>query len=265
MVENITPQEILTVITDYLATALDENIITLKVTGNPRADSLANQKPIGDALRTFALAHPLFNKHGIVFEVPLAAKNWCDFIIRTLDNRLWLPVNLKVSSFQGRDDLASKEGLYFALTGEAPQARGIMRWKRFTEEIPRQLKLDSCTADYYYLVVQKNRGDNHPNVVFWSSLLKLQTVHPNGNRPPFQCCWSENTTHSDRTRADAIRNLLTVLGRTLELRALARDAFEKNVRPLLQAWQTVSLDGVLDSSLRGWSSTPAPDANRAGP
>ena len=74
MSSDITPSAILNIITGYLTTAVEKNIITLSVSGDPQTDSLANQKTIADSLKAFTLAHPLFSTNGILFEVPLASK-----------------------------------------------------------------------------------------------------------------------------------------------------------------------------------------------
>ncbi len=237
MSSDITPSDILSTITGYLTTAVEKKIITLRVGGDPQTDSLDNQKAIADSLRAFTLAHPLFNTNGIIFEVPLASKFWCDFIIRTQDNRLWLPINLKVSSFKGRDDLSSKEGVFYALTGIDPLTRSIRSWDAYCKELAGHIRRDNCDADYYYLVVRKPRPDASKADVFWTTLLSLQNVYPNGNRPPFQCCWKENLAPAQRQRNEAIAYILSVLEETLLQRALALRSFSKYVAPLLRGWE----------------------------
>jgi hypothetical protein len=229
----VTPPEILNVISNYVQTALKRDIITLQTSGNPRADSLANQPVIGDSLRAFTLCHPLFVKHGLVFEVPSSPQFWCDFVIRTLDDRIWLPINLKVSSFRGRDDLSSKDGLFYALTGKDPEH---CDWDRYCQELAAHLKRDNCCADYYYIVVQKSRPGTPRGNVFWTSLLALRCVHPNGNRPPFQCHWAENTERLSWPRKEAVAYLLGVLEETLTLRANASASFKKHLTPMLRGW-----------------------------
>jgi len=236
MSSDITPSAILNIITGYLTTAVEKNIITLSVSGDPQTDSLANQKTIADSLKAFTLAHPLFSTNGILFEVPLASKFWCDFIIRTQDNRLWLPINLKVSSFKGRDDLSSKEGVFYALTGIDPQTRSVRSWDSYCKELASHIRRDNCDADYYYLVVRKSRPDDSKADVFWTTLLPFHSLYPNGNRPPFQCCWKENLEPAQRPRNEAIAYILSVLEATLVQRALALRSFSKYVAPLLRGW-----------------------------
>ncbi|MDK9725982.1 MAG: hypothetical protein OEL88_13995 [Sterolibacteriaceae bacterium MAG5] len=234
---DITPDKILDAITDYLSAALAENIITLHVSGNPQSDSLLNQKPIADTLRAFAMAHPLFKEYGIVVEVPTSSRSWCDFIIRSLDGRLWLPINLKVSSCDGRDDLSSKDGLFFALTGLDPEVMAIRSWEAYCKALASNIRHNDCAADYYYLVVRKNRTGDGNVEVFWTSLLNLCHVHPNGNRPPFQCRWAENRERAIRTRSEAIAYLLGTLEVTLIRRANALTSFSNHLSPLLRKWE----------------------------
>ncbi len=149
------------------------------------------------------------------------------------NNRIWLPINLKVSSFRGRDDLSSKDGLFYALTGKDPEH---CDWDRYCQELAAHLKRDNCCADYYYIVVQKSRPGTPRGNVFWTSLLALRCVHPNGNRPPFQCHWAENTERLSWPRKEAVAYLLGVLEETLTLRANASASFKKHLTPMLRGW-----------------------------
>jgi hypothetical protein len=240
MTFDIAPNDILDTLTDYLATALEKDIISLKVSGNPQGDSLANQRAIGDSIRAFASGHPLFIENGLQFEVEPSPKYWYDFLLRTADNGIWLPINLKVSSFSGRDDLSSKKGLFYALTGVNPDSVSIGDWGRFHTELSKRTKLDDCSADYYYLVVRKPSVEYPKAAVFWTSLLQLHHVHPNGSRPPFQCDWRENTERTPWSRQFAICNLLNVLKETLALRADAYTSFQKHMAPVLAEFRLAS-------------------------
>jgi hypothetical protein len=224
--------EINHVLVSFLQQARQQGIITLTTTGNHQADSAINQKIIGDSLRAFTAGHPLFVENGLRFEVEPSPRHWYDFLIRSDDDTVWLPINLKVSSCLGRDDLSSKEGLFYAVTGIRPQDVQIRGWDNYFGQLASHVKLFGCAADYYYLVVDKSSIDSEQSV-FWTSLLQLQRVHPNGNRPPFQCNWSENRERATWSRQRAIGNLLTALNATVELRAEARDSCHKYLGSLL--------------------------------
>jgi len=232
------PDHILGLIQSFVQGALQRNIIQLVSTGNPQADSLASELQIANALRGFALGHPLFTQGGLLFEMAPTKGCWYDFLVRSADDTVWLPVNIKVSSFRGQDDLSSKAGLFYALTGNRPTGNLVSNWERFCQTLAAQVKWIDCPADYYFLVVEKTPPDSRPGRVFWTSLLQLQTVKANGNRPPFQCNWSENMKRATRSRWQAAENLLRVLEDTLALRAQAHDSFQTHVGPVLNARRT---------------------------
>lgn len=227
-----TPAHILNVLQGYLQVALEQNIIRLVSSGrgSARADSAANEALIGTSLRGFALGHPLFTQSGMSFEVATNG-TWYDFLVRSADDSVWLPINLKVSSLQGNDNLSSKEGLFYALTGIRPTGGLIRNWDLFCQNMATHVKRNDCSADYYYIVVQKASSDMPVGRVFWTSLLQLQRVTPNGSNPPFQCKWSDNTERSFWTRQQAVDNLLDVVGETFVLRAKALDSFKTHVVP----------------------------------
>lgn len=228
----VTPDQILNVLQGYLQAALEQNIITLVSTGrgNARADSAANEALIGRSLRGFALGHPMFADSELFFEVTTNGA-WYDFLVRSEDESIWLPINLKVSSLRGRDNLSSKEGLFYALTGIRPQGGMIRNWDLFCKNMAAHVKRTECSADYYYLVVQKASADMPVGRVFWTSLLQLQRVSPNGSNPPFQCKWRENMDRAGWSRQEAVDNLLDVVGETFVLRAKALESFKEFVAP----------------------------------
>lgn len=57
--------QILGLIQNFVQDALQRNIIQLVSTGNHQADSLASEQRIANALRGFALGHPLFTEGGL--------------------------------------------------------------------------------------------------------------------------------------------------------------------------------------------------------
>jgi hypothetical protein len=229
---DITPEQILDVIKDYLQTALEKNIIKLASSGRGkhRTDSSITEESIGNSLRGFAEGHPLFTQLGLSFEMATNG-NWYDFLIRSADDSIWLPINLKVSSLEGNDDLSSKDGVFYALTGIRPTTGMTRNWDLFCQNLAIHVKRNNCLADYYYLVVQKTSPGKSVGKVFWTSLLRLQRVTPNGCNPPFQCKWKENTERAAWGRQQAVDNLINVLGETFVQRAKAFDSFRTHLVP----------------------------------
>jgi hypothetical protein len=228
----VTPDLILGILRDYLQTALETGVITLVSTGrgNARADSSANEQLIGNSLRAFALGHPLFTQGGFTFDITINGQ-WYDFLVKSADDSIWLPINLKVSALRGNDNLSSKAGLFYALTGVRPSNTLIRNWDLFCQNMAVRIRRTDCLADYYFLVVRKDGGNAPAERVFWTSLLQLQCVKPNGSNPPFQCRWRDNMVRATRARPEAVDNLLDVVGETFVLRAQALDSFKQHVAP----------------------------------
>ena len=228
----ITPEKILDVLRDFVQIALEKNFVMLVSTGKGkhRLDSSIIEESIGNSLRGFAEGHPLFTQMGLSIEMATNG-TWYDFLIRSLDGSIWIPINLKVSSLEGCDDLSAKDGVFYALTGIRPTDGMTRNWDCFCRNMATHVKRNNCSADYYYLVVQKTPPGKPVGKVFWTSLLQLQRVRPNGCNPPFQCRWKENTERATQTRQQAIDNLLNVLGQTFVQRAKALDSFRTHLVP----------------------------------
>jgi len=186
---------------------------------------------IGRMLQASASKNPLFSG-GLKFSV---APNgtWYDFLAASEDGSIWLPINLKVSSLRGNDNVASKAGLYYALTGVRPENADIANWEAFFLNLAANLKREGAKSDYYFLVVEKSKEG--VGRVFWTSLLQLCDVRPNGSNPPFQANWRVNIDRSGRSRSAAVDYLLNIVGQTFVLRAKALDSFKNHVVPRLSA------------------------------
>ena len=228
-----TPAEILDVLCTYVEHALHQGIINLVSTGDSRADSTVNEGVIGTSLRAFTAGHPMF-LDGLTFAVA-PNRTWYDFLVSgTNPGSPWVPINLKVSTLRGNDNVSSKAGLFYALTGLQPTNQLVANWDLFCRNVAANVKRDDCDADYYFIVVEKNRG-NEVGRVFWTSLLHIERVTPNGSNPPFQCCWGENTNRAERPRTASIDTLLDVVGRTFVLRARALESFKEHILPGMSA------------------------------
>ncbi len=224
-----TPAEILDLLCEYVEHALHQGIINLVSTGDSRNDSTANEGVIGTSLRAFTAGHPMF-QGGLTFAVA-PNRTWYDFLVSGSNpDDPWVPINLKVSTLRGNDNVSSKAGLFYALTGLQPRNQLVANWDLFCRNVATNVRREGCDADYYFIVVEKNRG-NKVGRVFWTSLLHIERVTPNGSNPPFQCCWGENTNRVARPRAESVDALLDVVGRTFVLRARALESFMEHIVP----------------------------------
>ena len=218
-----TPEKTLELLRNYLARSIEEGKLRLdRSQSDGRLNSQANERQISHALQLFGLANESFQTAQLeIFVSP--ARYWYDFCIK--GPGIFLPVNVKVSSLRGNDNLSSKEGVFFALTGIDPKQVRINDWESYCQAIGENLAA-ATDSDYYFLVVNKNI----PGDVFWTSLKRLPELTPNGNNPPFQCNWSRNRKHALRSREEAERYILGTLRQTFVLRAKALESFDINIQ-----------------------------------
>jgi len=178
-------------------------------------------------LELFALSNEWFQAQGLQLSIA-PARHWFDFVV-TNQSGLFLPVNVKVSTLKSSDNLSSKEGVFFALTGVAPDKVRISTWEQFCEQMALHLGTDPA-SDYFFLVISKqNAGD-----VFWTSLKSIHELVPNGNNPPFQCNWGRNRSRIARSDDDARKYILGVLRETFVLRAAALESFDRHLKEALK-------------------------------
>lgn len=219
MARVLTAAQILSALTEYFAGALRDDTVRLSLAaGDGRNNSSKDEAKVSQALQLYARANERFRKFGVRIELGVA-RQWYDFLVVSEAHGIWLPVNVKITSMNGQDNISSKEGLYYALTGRKPTGGDIRTWPLFCKSLADNLDPTSA-ADYYFFVVSKR----DPGNVFWTSLKQIQSVVPNGNNPPFQADWARNQTRAIRTPDESARMLLSVLGETFRLRAQAWEA-----------------------------------------
>lgn len=216
-----TPQSIIDVldrIRDYVSIALAEGAVVLKKdSADGRLNSQENERQLSGALLLFKRANEWFGAQGYDLIIS-EARDWHDFTIVGGSENQFIPVNIKVSAFAGQDNISSKEGLFYALTGVDPRALYINRWDYYCEHLAANLDPDT-DADYYFLVVNKEE----PGDVFWASLKSLEVLASSGSNWPYQCNWSINRKRIHRSNEEATRFLLSVL----------RESFAKGATPLV--------------------------------
>lgn len=221
------PEQLLEELRDYLAEALGSGVMQLtRRGGDGRIDSQDNERQISHALKLHAISSRWQQNRGLTIELG-PDRHWFDFEIKG-DDSLFIPVNVKVSAMRTSDNLSSKEGVLYALTGVDPASVNIKDWERFCIQLARHLGANP-DADYYFLVISKTT----PGDVFWTSLKRIPELVANGNNPPFQCKWNQNREHSRRNEPDARQYILGVLHETFVLRAKALESFERHVSPLM--------------------------------
>lgn len=229
----VTPKDVLDRIQGHLSGALEKSIVQLaRDAEDGREDSKKNERRITQTLALQFEADQFFKVNGLTFKTS-PARYWYDFLVEGPDG-LWLPVNVKISSFGGSDNLASKEGLFYTMTGVDPkkvphpdkpnQKISINAWEPYCDAMARHFG-ENQTADYYFLVVNK-KNIGH---VFWTSLRQMAALDPNGNNLPYQAHWGRNMNRVERTWPQAAEYLMSVFREALVLRARALDQFDASV------------------------------------
>lgn len=151
------------------------------------------------------------------------ARYWYDFAIKTKEGDFF-PVNVKISGCNSADNVSSKLGMFYALTGKNPSSvKGLNQWEGFMSALFKNLNYsDECTSDYYFLIVNKNDCSVHT-----TSLLKINKLTPNGNNLPFQAKWKDNFEKSNKTRQEAIDYVLKIFYESWEKKCSAFATLQK--------------------------------------
>lgn len=238
----VTPESILNRIQNHLSLALRKGIIQLVLDGaDGREDSQKSERRITQTLALQFEADQYFADNGLTFK-PSPARYWYDFLVEGED-RFWLPVNVKISGFGGSDNLASKEGLFYAMTGVDPkkvpnptrptQIWGINAWEPYCDAMAHYFGTNK-DADYYFLVINKTEVGH----VFWTSLRHMAALDPNGNNLPYQAHWARNTQRIERTWEESAEFLMGVFRQALVLRARVLNQFDASIGKKLKEAQT---------------------------
>lgn len=128
-------------------------------------------------------------------------RGWYDLAFT--HNNMFYPIKITITDGKNADNIGSKNGLFFTLTGLNPDVlQGVKRWKTFNETLVKYLNYNT-DADYYFIVYFKEEER-----FLLTSLKCLKTLTPNGNNLPFQCSWSANKEFSNRTKEEQINYLM---------------------------------------------------------
>lgn len=229
----LTADAVLDRIREHLSIALRGGLIQLTAEGaDGREDSQKSERHITQTLGLQFVSDQYFKDNGLSFE-SAPARYWYDFLVKGA-NGLWLPVNVKISSFSGSDNLSSKEGLFYAMTGVDPKkvphpdnpARfwSINSWEPYCAAMAHYFGADK-NADYYFLVIDKRDIGN----VFWTSLRHMAVLAPNGSNLPYQANWARNMHRVERSWDESAAFLMSVFREALVLRARVLDQFDTSI------------------------------------
>jgi len=147
------------------------------------------------------------------------ARDWVDFSFE--ENKIFVPVNIKISKSDTADNLNCKLGIYYALTGKLPHFGNGISWEDYFKNLKENLT--PASADYYFLVINKSDLSD----IFYTSLKSLAVLQPSGNNLPFQAKWSENKKRVNRNFNEAKDFILSNFGKSLRLRSQAFESFKR--------------------------------------
>ena len=177
---------------------LSSSCMKHSLTGDGRLDSAESEAVVIEHLKD------LFkdNNDVEIIDAP-RPRYWYDILIKT-DNKVY-PVNVKITSGSGADNVNSKEGLFYTLTGLWPEnVRGLSRWESYNILLTKNLNFSS-DSDYYFVVYFKE-----DEMFLVTSLKRIEELTPNGNNLPFQCNWSENYKFTNRTVEEQSKYLMEI-------------------------------------------------------
>ena len=167
-------------------------------TGDGRLDSAESEGVVIEHLKD------LFrdNNNIEIFDAP-KPRYWYDILIKA--NGKSYPINVKITSGNSADNVSSKEGLFYALTGMWPEnVRGLTQWKTYNSLLTENLN-NSLDSDYYFIIYFKEE-----EMFLVTSLKKIEELTPNGNNLPFQCNWSKNYEFTKRTVEEQSKYLMNI-------------------------------------------------------
>ena len=179
---------------DLLKQILQDNPLTEELvqgTGDGRLDSALSEQVVINHLKSIL---PNTN----IIEAP--ARYWYDIAIQ--EEEKFFPINIKITNGTSADNVSSKKGMYYALTGIRPEEeKGLDKWETFIQKLTHNYR--ASDADYYFIVCFKDTGE-----LLFTSLKHLETLVANGNNLPFQCNWSHNKHSTTRSQDEQLHYIM---------------------------------------------------------
>lgn len=167
-------------------------------TGDGRLDSAESEAVVINHLKE------LFSDSSIKIE-QAPPRHWYDIAFKTNNKTLY--ANVKITSGKEADNVSSKLGLFYALTGILPTDVKDVRldhWIPYNKKLRENLNYN-CDADYYFIIYFKETEN-----FLVTSLKRIQTLTPNGNNLPFQCKWSDNDVFSTRSLEEQTKYIMDI-------------------------------------------------------
>ena len=157
-----------------------------------RINSIMNEKMICEEVKK--VIECSFPQAKINIDVP--ERYWYDMSI--IINNKFYPINIKITSGKSADNVSSKAGMMYALTGINKVIVNVPNtWEKFNKMLISNLKPGEY--DYYFIIYFKD-----DNKFLFTSLKRLEKIIPNGNNLLFQCKWRENFNSTTRTEEEQI-------------------------------------------------------------
>ena len=141
--------------------------------------------------------------HQFIPELECAPKSryWYDCIYKGY------PFNIKVTTGDSADNMSSKQGFMYALTGktysELPGYGNLNNFVPFNTALVQNVQPNN--KDYGFIVFFKKS-----KTIFVSSLKKIEIAVPNGNNLPLQICWNNNIEFTKRSQIEQINYLMSI-------------------------------------------------------
>ena len=176
---------------------MPNNKMNFSTTGDGRLDSAESESSVIKHLQT------LFNNTNVEVHPAPDKRWWYDVLIKY--NGQIYPINIKMTSGVSYDNISSKAGMFYALTGKWPEdEKGLNRWESYNTLLTKHFNPASNT-DYYFIVYFKEE-----EIFLFTSLKRLNTLVANGNNLPFQCKWSDNYEITTRSQEEQSIYLMNV-------------------------------------------------------
>ncbi|MEE3927969.1 hypothetical protein V2E24_00045 [Mycoplasmopsis ciconiae] len=197
-----------------------ENIYFSKSSSDGRLNSIINEIEIVEVLLKIYKRIPIFNKWNLSLSAHPTPRYWYDILISDPEKEFYCPINIKITNLNkaSADNISSKEGLYFSLTGEIKE-KCPNSWSEYLELLSKNIK--EHERDYYFLVFDKI--DNKK--IIFNSMRRIKSLTPNGNNLPFQCKWFDNTIPYNRNFEEAQNFLIENLYISINKRAKILEDF----------------------------------------
>lgn len=187
---------------DFLKSEIEDSFISAdnlkhSSTGDGRLDSAESEIVVVEHLKE------LFADSVVTIKVAPRPRYWYDVLLEL--NGKSYPVNVKITSGAQADNVSSKEGLFYTLTGMWPEkVSGLNRWNSYNTLLTENLNFNT-DGDYYFVVYFKEEG-----TFLFTSLKHIDTLVANGNNLPFQCKWGNNYEFTSRTTEEQCQYLMDI-------------------------------------------------------